>query len=657
MMRKLVVMLLAVALALGVMSLPLVAEEKIYSYVTPQAYQKATGEKIIKFNEAPMLREQVATGELPPVEERLPEEPFVVVPADEVGQYGGTMRQVHTGPGADAVLGVSKLMEEFPLKYSPDLLQIEPNIFKSWEISDDASTFVFHLRKGMKWSDGHPFTADDFVFWYEGIALNKELNPAGITVMKIGGEMGVIEKVDDYTIKVSFSAPYGLFMEKLCRFRPPPFAPKHYLERFHPDYTSLSELNETLKKTGFTDWITLFVAKRTWWAVINPECPTICAWQAMNEITEPVNYLVRNPYFWKVDTQGNQLPYIDRINRFLVGDMEAKALKVIAGEVDWEHGESLGYTAGKIATLKRYEEKGGYRVIPAQYSQNTFGVVYFNYSNKDPILREIFWDKRFRIALSIAMDRDEVNEIVFRGAYFPGQLRPDVGSRYDNTLPQFHHYTQYDPQLANRLLDAMGLQWDKDHKVRLRPDGKPLNLVVIVNTERGPFMTDMTEMYKTYWAEIGVNVVVKPLTSQFWAERSNASEHELAVGQFNMGGMRPTLSGARGDVVPLSPTWTINPKWGEWCVTNGTKGEEPPEDVKRLYELQKEYLREADADKRATIDREIYLIHSTNVWALGGLKVALGNIYNVFSARLRNIPKIQSPEYQYCQPSALYFKG
>ncbi|MQY69301.1 MAG: hypothetical protein GH145_00350, partial [Firmicutes bacterium] len=156
----------------------------------------------------------------------------------------------------------------------------------------------------------------------------------------------------------------------------------------------------------------------------------------------------------------------------------AQYVLYIAGEVDWEHGESLGYTAEKIATLKRYEEKGGYRVIPAQYSQNTFGVVYFNYSQKDPVLREIFQDKRFRIALSIAMDRDEVNEIIFRGAYFPGQLRPDVGSRYDNTLPQFYHYTQYDPQLANRLLDAIGLQWDKDHKVRLRPDGKPLNLVV-----------------------------------------------------------------------------------------------------------------------------------------------------------------------------------
>ena len=654
--RKLMVVLLTGAISFAAASSLLANDLKIYSYATPQAYQEATGNKIKKFNEAPALKAKVVAGELPPVEERLPEEPLVVVPADEIGQYGGTMRQVHMGPGADAILGVSKLMEEFPLKYSPDKLQIEPNVFKDWEVSEDARTFVFHLRKGMKWSDGYPFTADDFMFWYEGIALNKELSPAGIEQFKVGGEMGVMEKIDDYTIKVTFSQPYGFFLEQLCRFRPPLFAPKHYLKQFHPKYTSPSKLKETLKKEGFTDWASLFNAKRTWWDVINPECPTIWAWQPMNKITEPVNYFVRNPYYWKVDTQGNQLPYIDRIDRFLVGDLEAKMLKVIAGEVDWVQGESLGYTAEKVATLKRYEKKGGYRVVRALKPQNSFGVVFFNYSHEDPVLRNIFRDKRFRIALSVAINRDEINEVIFRGAFFPGQCRPDMGSPYDNTLPQFHVYTQYDPQLANRLLDAIGLQWDKDHKVRLRPDGKPLNLVAIVSTERGPFMAEMAGMYKKYWGEVGVNVVVKPLSSQFFGERINASKHELAIGQFCMGGMRPCLTGKRGEPVPLGPGWVINPKWGEWCVTNGAKGEEPPEDVKRLYELHKEYLREADADKRAAIDKEIYLIHCENLWMIGGLKVTPATQYNVFSRKFRNVPEPQAAECQYNQPSAWYFK-
>jgi len=644
MVRKIVVMLLTGAICLIGASSLLANQPVIYSGI--EEYEEVTGNKIKSFSEAPMLREKVATGELPSVEQRVPEEPLVVQPADKISQYGGTLQTAHWGN----IDFLEDLLREFPLTYSNDLEEIKPNIFKSVEVRENGKIFICHIRKGIKWSDGYPFTADDFMFWYEDIALNKELSPTGVNDMKVAGEMGVMKKIDDYTIQLSFAKPYGVFVERLCRWRPVPYAPKHYLKQFHPNYTPKDELDKIVKEEGFDSWVSLFGHERYY--PDNPKVPTICAWQVVTRASEPIHRLVRNPYYWKIDMAGNQLPYADEVHLNLVGDKEGLLLKCLAGEVDYMDPYELCYAAN-YPVLKKNEKKGNYRLVPQIGWCDTYGTVYFNYSSKDPVLRKIFGDKRFRIALSVAMNRDEINQLIFKGAYKPSQPAPPDGPRYHGELPMFHIYTQYDPQLANHLLDVIGLKWDKDHKVRLRPDGKPLQLVAIINTEMVQ-QVEVAEMYKKYWEDVGIQTTLKPLSQDFFGQRITGGQYELGITLSNMGDSHFTWGAMRGNVVPVSTGWTVNPPWARWLLTKGEKGEEPPEDVKRLFEITEEFRSEPDREKRDALTKELYMIHCENLWTLGGVKQPADIIlvyYALFHNRVKNVPVPCSPEWYYAIPS------
>ncbi len=599
----------------------------------------------VTYNEAPMLKTMVAAGELPPVEERLPEEPLVVDSAEGIGEYGGILRRVWDG----MVDPLEDLIREFPLMYSTDMQRIIPNILKSWEVSEDAKTYILHIRKGMKWSDGYPFAADDFMFYYTDMALNKELYPVGVDFLLAGGEMGAMEKIDDYTLKLSFAAPYGIFPERLCRWRPVPYAPKHFLKQFHPNYVPKDELDKIVKEEGFDSWVSLFTYKSRYQE--NPETPTIAAWKMINKVSSPVNRLVRNSYYWKIDTKGNQLPYIDEIDQLLSPNIETMLLKVIAGDVDYINGVDVD-ASGNFTLLKENEEKGDYRLARSIGWCDVYGAVFFNFSSKDPILREVFGDKRFRIALSLAMDRDEMNEMIFKGEYIPSQPAPPNGPPYYGELPQFHVYTQYDPQLANQLLDTMGLKWNKDHTVRLRPDGKPLELVVSTGTMYGD--SKIAEMQKKYWKDIGIETIIKVLGSELAVQRRESGNYDLLSGTYNIGGARPLITALMELVIPGRMGWPVNPKWDLWCATNGKEGEEPPRDVKRLREIRNEFIAEPDADKRATLDKEIYLIYCENLWAISALKKPSDSRFLIFSNRLRNIPEPCPSETYYAATSAWY---
>lgn len=634
------------------------AKNVVNIYTTPKAYKEATGKEIATFSEAPMLAVKVAIGELPPVEKRLPEEPLILGPAEEIGQYGGVLRLVWGGP--KDIGYVREDTFEQPLNYSSSMLApdakdvVKPNIFKSWTVNEDASTFTFHIRKGIKWSDGQPFTADDFVFWYEDVASNKELNPIGVADFKIGGEMGRIKKIDDYAISYSFSKPYSIFIEKLCRIRPvPAYAPKHYLKQFHPKYASRIELQKKAKAAGLDTWVSLFQAKLD--KESNLETPTICAWKVANRTGEPILRLVRNPYYWKVDTEGNQLPYIDEVDYVFVVNREARLIKVLTGDVDRIEDTQVGGAIENVGVLKEYEKRGHYKLVFKKGSNNGMGTIYFNYSHEDPVLRKIFLDKRFRIALSVGINREELNDLLFYGQNVIRNASPPDGSPYHGELPQFSVYTQYDPQLANQLLDAMGLEWDKDHEFRLRPDGKPLNIVG--TSLEGRVYMRILEMYKRYWKDIGVNITAKPVASSLFWTRVQANKTELWVTALNMGGRRPTFAAAESSVIPDGPSFSVNPAWGMWCGSEGKKGDEPPEDVKRLYQLSKEFLSEPDEAKRIAIEKELYVIYCENLWNLSGVYSTGDKRFSVISNRLKNVPSPMSIDAVYDQPSQWFIKG
>ena len=654
-----------VALLTGVMCLmvgahsSLAKEGVVGIYATPKAYQEATGKKIEEFKESPALKEKVAMGELPPVEERLPQEPLVLEPVEAIGQYGGTLRRV--GKGKDDDIQVRRLLREMPLVYSSDMYApnvtevIKPNIFTSWTASEDVKTWTFRIRKGIKWSDGAPFTADDFMFWYDDIALNKEINPAGVKEFKVAGEMAKFKKIDDYTISYSFAEPYGLLAEVMCRLEHTArvFSPGHFLKQFLPTYTSESELEKKVKDAGFDTWMSLLEDKMEYYA--NPETPTISAWMPINKISAPVYQFVRNPYFWKIDTEGNQLPYIDGVDFTFASDVEALLLKTMAGEVDCIGDFMLGGLIENLPILKENKKRGNYKVQLRTGFSDPKGVVLFNYSHEDPVLREIFENKEFRIALSVAMDRKEINDIVFDGMAEITQPRPpDAGAPYYGELPQFKVYTQYDPQLANRLLDAVGLKWDKDHKVRLRPDGKPLELVVTMNVKE-TWSVKIAEMYKQYWEDVGVKITVKPLAGSAFIGGLKANTHDLAVRGLNWAGRRPFFTGTWVDVVPVGKFYP-NPAWGLWTSSGGKMGEEPPEGIKRLYELHKEFLAEPSGEKRIGIGKEIYLIHCENLWVITAVQDLGLRSWKIVSNRLGNIPEYRAIENRYDQPSQWFIR-
>jgi len=609
MLRKLVVVLLVGALSLlGV--LPGLAEDQ---YTTLKDYEKATGKAITRFHEAPMLRVKVAAGELPPVEERLPEEPLVLIPVEEIGQYGGTWHRAWMGR-ADAA-GPSRITTERLIRFSRDMKRILPNIAKSWEISEGGKVFTFHLRKEMKWSDGVPFTADDFLFWYEDIILNDELTPAKPVWLKTGGELGKVEKVDDYTIRFRFTKPHGLFLKYLAGPQGHGIAyyPKHYLKQFHPRYTPVEKLEEMAKKEGFKFWYQLFQAKNDRW--MNPDLPVVTPWKTRTPATEDPFVLERNPYFWKVDPEGNQLPYIDRISHRLVENPDMINFKAMTGEIDMQFRHIL-YT--NYPLLMNGREKGNYRVFKYTDDFETNMAIGINLNNKDPVLRKIVQDKRFRIAMSLAMNREEINELCYLGlCKEPRQVAPLPESPYYTKWAEklAYEYLEYNPQKANELLDEMGLKWDKDHKYRLRPDGKVLALTIEFTPAFGPW-ADALELIKEYWEAVGVKTAVKSEERSLFYTRKNAADHDVAV-----------WTGAAGMQTVLGPRWYL-PYSNEslhavlyalWYNTGGKSGVEPKGDLRKTLELYDRIKATTDEGEQIQLWDEIMRLNAENLWVLGTL--------------------------------------
>lgn len=390
-----------------------------------------------KYKEAPMLAELVAAGQLPSVDDRLPTDPLVIEPHEEIGQYEGTWHRVATSAG-DTQLH-AKMTYEWLIRYNVDGTNIVPNAAESWEVSDDASEYIFHLREGMKWSDGAPFTADDVVFMYEDEWMHPDLaNPPSAYV--IDGEPLMIEKIDDYTVRIKFPKPNGGFIRVAASLRGHYFTwrPKHYLSQFHADYTDEAELTKKAEEEGFEFWYQLFNSKAN--PRTNPDMPVVYAWQL--KIPAPQTPIVaeRNPYYWKVDPEGNQLPYIDRIEWALVESGAQAQIQIIQGDADMQLRH---LDISTFPLLQENKEKGDYRVLLWDTGKSDF-VMGVNHTNQDPVLREIVQDNRFRYALSLGINRADIIEAIYLGLTEPNQVSP---------LPSSPHYwedqakdkTEHDP--------------------------------------------------------------------------------------------------------------------------------------------------------------------------------------------------------------------
>ncbi len=578
-----------------------------FMYATLEEYEEATGKKIEKFNEAPELRVKVAAGELPPVEERLPDEPMVIEPVEEIGRYGGTYT-------TEGVTGMEYSYHPTITQQDVAFTKVMPYLIKRYEFSEDYKTLTLYFRKGMKWSDGYPFTANDMLFTWEDVILNKELTPAISKKWMPGGKLAEFEKIDDYTLRIHFAVPapgkaWEFNRQWQIGAQWTSFNPKHYLKKWHIKYNP--EADKLAKEEGYEYWWEAFnyhlYGCLRWTDETN--CPTLGPW-VKKEVTTTYSTFERNPYFFQVDTAGNQLPYIGKVMVPVVGSEETKKLNIIAGEYD--------YVVGELADLSFYkqnEEKGGYLLIPmrdATSARVNFG---FNCNHKDPVLRRIFQDVRWRQAMSLAIDREEVNEICYFGMGIPTQGTVDRScSYYKKEWGEDHPYSRYDPEEANRLLDEIGLDKRDAEGWRLRPDGKRLSLNLLIGYIT--YVPKELELVKEYWEAVGVKIYLKGVELSYYRTVAAAANHDVGIfGNSGAEGLNFTY--------PLQnfvfySELDVAPMWDLWITSGGKEGEEPPEDVKRFYGWIDEWLTTAPGSKKyMELAEKMFDWYADKIWMIG----------------------------------------
>jgi peptide/nickel transport system substrate-binding protein len=583
-------------------------------YSSPADFSRETGSELPAYGESPDLAALVAAGDLPPVEDRLPAEPVVIDPKVEIGTYGGDFRTSAITPTTAAADAMFDRLQNL-LTLTPDRTAVIPNIVKGWEVSSDKKATTIYLREGLKWSDGVPLTADDFLFWYEDFLLNKELTPRPNVAWRPGGEVMKVTKVDDYTVTYEFAVPYPAVVEKFG-FSPYsrnantfPVLPKHHLEQFHIKYNKDAEADA--KEAGFDSWWQMFndhvqgdeQGRR------DTEFPALGPWVFNRVDTYGNRYYERNPYYWKVDTQGQQLPYVDRQVSINCGSMDVVNIKALAGEFSYA---TFSLTLDNYTLYKESEQAGDYQTMLWGMPRNEMAYG-FNLTYGDPVLREIFNDIRFREAMSVAINRQEINEVIAFGRAIPrqatGPLRPD-GLFTEDWMGDY--YVEYDVNMANERLDDMNLKWDSDHKYRLRPDGETFEIVIDYMRTEGA-KQKIHQMVARNWEDVGVKVVLKEASPSLHNERYAANEVMIYTAHFDNRG-------------PYGMVWREAPHfktgWGrlheDWFNSGGTAGLEPPADIQAIYGLIGEYVQHpVGSEESNRIGGEILTRHVKGLYRIG----------------------------------------
>ena len=580
-----------------------------------------------KFSQAPSLDDQVTKRKLPSVDLRLPKNPLVISPAHQMGPYGGTWTRYGTSP-SDIGIFHHRLAYDGLVRWDPMGQEILPNLATSWKIEDNGRIYTFYLRQGVRWSDGHPFTADDIIFWYTDVLQNADLTPVIPIEFKKNGKIVKVTKLDDYTIRFTFSAPSGLFLKRLASNLSYDLVhyPLHYLKKFHPNYQITEEIENQIHENGKDFWYQVFQDKHDY---RNVECPRLWAWTVNKPPPARPAEFIRNPYYWKVDPDGRQLPYIDRIT-YDIYDLETINIKAINGEIGMQ---------GRHLTFQNYpifmanQERGGYKLRHWIDGGDGTTAIVFNLNHKDPILRSIFKKRDFRIAMSIAIDRDAIREAAFLGIGESRQISPPPISLYH--VPEHAYaYLTFDPSKANRLLDKLGLTQRDQRGIRLRSDGQP----IAINIETSSTMLGagkMFEMIAADWKSVGIDAKVKTQARQLYAQRRNALLCDVLVG------------GGAGEIIPtLDPRWFLpysassfhGLDFARWYRSGGEKGTQPPAEMLRALNLFSEIENTIDEQEQIRLFKKIIDINFENLWVIG----TVGGIPQLFivNENFRNVPEV-----------------
>ncbi len=599
------------------------------------------------FSEAPSLAEQVAAGTLPPLAERLPSQPEVVEPLESIGQYGGQIRFGLRG-SSDHNHILRMVGPQGLVRWNPQYTDLVPNVAREVEVNENATEFTFHLREGMRWSDGEPFTADDIMFNVEDLIFNTDFAPTPPRYMP-GGEPMTVEKVDDYTVRFTFAEPYGDFLAELASplGQHPVLYARHYCEQFHPAYSD--DIEQAIQDNNAADWQTLFQQKcgdieiPSRWG--NPDRPTLDPWIVTEPYVGAATRVVmdRNPYFWQVDTAGNQLPYVDQLVAPIAQDVESLILAIIGGRIDFalRHVDA----PSNRPVLAENRVGGDYDFFEATPVGGTNMVINFNLAHKDPELRELFNMRDFRVALSLGMNREEIIATALLGDGQPWQNGPfeDHPNYHERLATQ---YLEFDPTQAEALLDQAGLARGSDG-IRQLPSGRPVRFSIDVIPTLQPEHVDMLEMIAQDWERIGVRMDVNPLERTFFYERtSDGNNHDAAV----WGGQAAWVAGEiPQQIVPVhhDSRWGI--PWSHWYNSGGARGEEPPPSVLQRMELYDEAKATVDVDARRALILQIADIAADEFEVMSVSKAT--STYGIVRNDLRNVPPAMPSSWYYPTPA------
>jgi peptide/nickel transport system substrate-binding protein len=584
------------------------------------------------FQETPWLADDVAAGRFPPVDKRLPAEPFLVAPNREgwvPGRPGGELRML-IGRSQDvrmmSVYGYSRLVG-----FDTDL-RLKPDIARAVDNEGDR-VFTFHLRAGHRWSDGRPFTSEDFRYYWEDVANNKELSPGGPPKsLLVDGKPPAVSYPDALTVRYAWEAPNPGFLPSLAG--PAPlviYRPAHYLRNFHQRYAEREILARTARAANARNWAQFHNRLDNLNRNDNPDLPTLDPWVVRTKAPSERFVFERNPYYHRVDAAGRQLPYIDKVI-LNVADGKILAAKTGSGESDLQ---ARGLSFANYTFLRQAGKRNDFETVLWNTAKGAQVALYPNLNVNDPVWRKLMRDVRFRRALALAVDRKEVNQVVYFGLAVEGANTLLPGSPlYAPELRSAWH--RFDLKEANRLLDEIGLTKRDDRGVRLMPDGRPLEIVVETAGEDTE-QVDVLELVHDSWMRAGIKLFSRPQQREIFRNRIFAGETKMSV-WFGLENALATPDFSPEELAPVNQQGLQWPKWGQYYETGGTAGE--PVDMpagKELMALNDEWRTAAGETRRAEIWKRMLKIHADEVFTIG----VVANVPQpvVISNRLRNVPR------------------
>ncbi|WP_316858207.1 ABC transporter substrate-binding protein [uncultured Cohaesibacter sp.] len=594
---------------------------------------------------------------LPAVADRLPAEPLVVAPYEEIGVYGGVLKGMSnaTEAGTSDLLSVRHVNL---VRFSDDLVTIVPNVAKSWKWNENFTELTMTLRKGHKWSDGEPFTAEDVAFWYNDMTMNSNVVEKPRDLWTSGGEPIEVVAVDDVTVIFKMKEPKPGLLSNFATDYAQPFQPKHVLSKYLPKYNP--DADKLAKELGFEtgyDVIKFYYNGSDWKDVPSPlfkdeekakkldhaVLPTLESMIVVKDTTED-RQVVANPYFFQVDTAGQQLPYINELHEAYIPDNEVKILKMVNGEVDYK---AQSVSLPDAPALLDGQEKGKYTVeLRPQIGLPTFS---FNVTDNDEEKRDLFNNRDFRLAMSHAINREEINHV----AYFDlGE--PKAYIAFDPVPPfateeQVKFATEFDPEAAKSALDKIGMV-DKDGDgFRDLPSGNKFTLNIQFSTQG--MATSVVELVAQNWNDVGVETKIKEVTSDEY--RAAQSANELDVMAWTRGQPVAVMQGSAEELIPPFSTYfglRNGMLWSQWMDSEGKEGIEPPKWVFELKDLITEwqsYLPGTE-DSNKIGARIIDLLNDSYIFI--GTVQAPNPIYHSNALKNFETPKTWSYEYYRTYP-------